>query len=304
MLQELLQRRGAASKREIAQALLSHDESQIEYYEQITSNMVGRVLTKNHGVTSRDGDNYSLNNFDQLTGAEVKELTELCERKIKDYIEKRGERIWEHRTKSSGYIPGTVRYEVLKRAKYRCELCGVLDSDKALEVDHIIPRNNGGADDITNFQALCYSCNSMKRDRDNTDLRGIADSYNHRQAGCVFCEISKGRIIAENALCVAIRDAYPVTDGHTLIIPKRHVSDYFELHQPERNAIDALLRTTRDATLAGDQTVTGFNVGANAGVDAGQTVFHCHVHLIPRRKGDVENPRGGVRGVVPAKQHY
>ncbi|MCP5072256.1 MAG: HIT family protein [Rhodobacteraceae bacterium] len=85
---------------------------------------------------------------------------------------------------------------------------------------------------------------------------------------------------------------------------KRHVVDYFELFQPELNAINRMVQAQRERLLDGDASVEGFNVGVNSGEIAGQTVFHCHVHLIPRRRGDVENPRGGVRGVVPEKQSY
>ena len=121
---------------------------------------------------------------------------------------------------------------------------------------------------------------------------------------CIFCELGAGRIIAENGLCLAIRDAYPVTEHHTLVIPKRHVADYFALYQPERNAIDQMLQEQRIAILEMDSTVSGFNVGINVGKSAGQTVFHVHVHLIPRRDGDVDEPRGGVRGVIPSKRKY
>jgi hypothetical protein len=87
-------------------------------------------------------------------------------------------------------------------------------------------------------------------------------------------------------------------------IPKRHVADHFNLYQPERNAIEAMLHKRRQSILVQDNTVTGFNVGINAGASAGQTVFHVHVHLIPRREGDVADPKGGVRGVIPSKQRY
>lgn len=121
---------------------------------------------------------------------------------------------------------------------------------------------------------------------------------------CVFCNLGAGRILAENELCFAIRDGYPVTEGHTLVIPKRHVADYFDLYQPERNAIEQMLHKQREQLLSDDSSITGFNVGANSGASAGQTVFHVHMHLIPRRIGDVDNPRGGVRGVIPSKQQY
>jgi ATP adenylyltransferase len=247
---------------------------------------------------------YEIPDFDQLTHSEVLALTALWESKIADFVESRGDRIWSHRRKSAGYVSGTLQYEVLKRTKFRCELCGVINAAKALEVDHIVPRNNGGIDDISNLQALCYSCNAMKRDRDDTDFRGISDSYDKREQGCIFCEVADTSIIAENALCYAVEDSFPVTPQHTLVIPKRHVSGFFDLYQPELNAIHALLAEVEQRIEQSDNSVRGFNVGANSGEEAGQTIFHCHVHLIPRRAGDIDDPRGGVRGVIPDKRTY
>ena len=135
----------------------------------------------------------------------------------------------------------------------------------------------------------------MKRDRDDTDFRAIATSYQHREAGCVFCETDKDKqeILSENELSYAKSDICPVTPLHSLIIPKRHVQDFFDLYQPEINAVYALLIKTKQSIQELDETVTGFNVGLNSGEDAGQTVFHCHIHLLPRKKGDTKNPRGG-----------
>ena len=304
MLIELLERRGSASVTEIARALLGHDVSQVEYYEHITKNMVGKVLTNSRGITSKEKNQYTLIGSEELTDDERSQLITHCQNKIEEFLGKRGDKVWEHRRKSSGYISGTIRYEILKRAKFRCELCGISAEQKALEVDHIIPRNHGGTDDQSNLQALCYSCNAMKRDRDTTDFREVNTSYDHRESGCIFCEMPSERVIAENELAYAILDAFPVTEGHTLIIPKRHVSDFFSLYQPERNAMQRLLEEQRQNILNADSTVTGFNIGNNVGEDAGQTVMHCHTHLIPRRRGDVEEPRGGVRGVIAEKQNY
>ena len=304
MLIELLERRGSASVTEIARALLGHDVSQVEYYEHITKNMVGKVLTNSRGITSKEKNQYTLIGSEELTDDERSQLITHCQNKIEEFLGKRGDKVWEHRRKSSGYISGTIRYEILKRAKFRCELCGISAEQKALEVDHIIPRNHGGTDDQSNLQALCYSCNAMKRDRDTTDFREVNTSYDYRELGCIFCEMSSERVIAENELAYAILDAFPVTEGHTLIIPKRHVSDFFSLYQPERNAMQRLLEEQRQNILNADSTVTGFNIGNNVGEDAGQTVMHCHTHLIPRRRGDVEEPRGGVRGVIAEKQRY
>jgi len=110
--------------------------------------------------------------------------------------------------------------------------------------------------------------------------------------------------IAENQLAYAIRDNYPVTPLHSLVIPKRHVEDYFGLEEDELLHCNQLLCELKQAIMAKDETVCGFNVGMNAGAVAGQTIFHCHIHLIPRREGDNSNPRGGVRGVIPSKADY
>ena len=262
MLMELLNRGGSASRREIAAALLRRDESQLEYYEHVTTNMVGRVLTQKRVLAGTDGephpyrvvdkkkDAYALIGCDQLGPEEVEQLIRLCNDKLDAFLTKRRDP-WSHRKKSSGYISGTKRYEVFKRAHFRCELCGVSADKKALEVDHIVPRNKGGSDDLSNLQALCYSCNAAKRDHDDTDFRGMAESYNYRQEGCCFCGITSG-VLGERELTVAIADQYPVTRLHTLIIPKRHVSDYFDLYQPERNGIDQLLRDRKQAIEAED----------------------------------------------------
>ena len=124
---------------------------------------------------------------------------------------------------------------------------------------------------------------------------------------CLFCDvqtIDRERIIAENSLVFAIRDGFPVTEGHTLFIPKRHALDYFSLTQEEVLAINQLMDLHRKLLQKEDPTIDGFNIGMNCGETAGQTIFHCHVHLIPRRKGDVENPRGGVRHIIAGKGFY
>lgn len=121
---------------------------------------------------------------------------------------------------------------------------------------------------------------------------------------CLFCEIPPERVIASNELAYAIRDGFPVTPFHSLVIPKSHKIDYFSLSKDELLACDKLLRSLKDEIQTSDSEVTGFNIGLNAGESAGQTVFHCHFHLIPRRNGDVDEPKGGVRHVMPGKGHY
>ena len=127
---------------------------------------------------------------------------------------------------------------------------------------------------------------------------------NEETKTCLFCDIPPERVITENEHAYAIRDGFPVTEGHSLIIPKRHVEDYFGLTEDELLACDSLLRIIRKEALETDVSIEGFNIGMNSGLVAGQTIFHCHIHLIPRREGDVENPRGGVGHVIPGKGSY
>ena len=121
---------------------------------------------------------------------------------------------------------------------------------------------------------------------------------------CLFCNISKSGSTHENELAYASYDSYPVSEHHCLIIPKRHIKDFFELTNEELIACNDLIKKLKDEILNKDQTVKGFNIGSNAGKISGQSILHCHFHLIPRREGDVENPQGGVRSVIPNKQYY
>jgi len=121
---------------------------------------------------------------------------------------------------------------------------------------------------------------------------------------CLFCNIKESGLADENQFAYASYDSYPVTDKHCLIIPKRHVKDYFDLMEEEIVACYQLIKKIKKDIEKKDVSVKGFNIGTNSGKIAGQSIMHCHIHLIPRREGDVENPQGGVRSVIPLKQHY
>ena len=121
---------------------------------------------------------------------------------------------------------------------------------------------------------------------------------------CLFCNSKSSGVVHENDLAYASYDTYPVSKHHCLIIPKRHVKDYFELSNKELIACNDLIKIIRKEIINKDNTVKAFNIGANIGKISGQSIMHCHIHLIPRRDGDVKNPQGGVRGVISSKQHY
>jgi len=126
------------------------------------------------------------------------------------------------------------------------------------------------------------------------------------EAECLFCsvlELRNRRFLAQNDSFVAMEDQFPVNPGHTLLIPKRHVSKFTDLQDNELLDFGRILRETQKL-IASQSLVDGFNIGVNEGIAAGQTIEHLHIHLIPRFTGDVENPRGGVRNLKTALVEY
>jgi diadenosine tetraphosphate (Ap4A) HIT family hydrolase len=120
---------------------------------------------------------------------------------------------------------------------------------------------------------------------------------------CPFCDIEPGRVIASNEEAFAIRDGFPISPGHTLIITRRHIGSFFDLDLAERSAMLDLLETQK-RNLDCELHPAAYNIGINDGKSAGQTVPHLHIHLIPRFEGDSDDPRGGVRWIVPQKARY
>jgi ATP adenylyltransferase len=301
MIWTLLDKGGNASIREIAREIAGYDEAMLEYYEERVKNMVGKVLARNKIASRALSDKQSFELTALYSQDEIEDLKGLCERKISEFIERRNIDIWDHRRNARRPVPGSVRYEVLVKAHHKCELCGVDASVRALEVDHIVPKSLGGPDSLDNYQALCYKCNTNKGNRSDIDLRSLSEDY-VSYGECIFCNHSD--VVEENELAKAFYDKYPVTRGHILIVPKRHVKGYFDLFQPELNAINRLMRSVRERLMSEDISITGFTVGTNDGEAAGQTVMHSHLHLIPRRVNDMDDARGGVRGVIPERQKY
>ncbi|QXE87882.1 HIT family protein [Geomonas nitrogeniifigens] len=123
------------------------------------------------------------------------------------------------------------------------------------------------------------------------------------EATCPFCRPDPGKVLLENELAFAFYDGFPVTLGHTLVVPKRHVASFFDISSEEQAALLDLVGKVRELLLE-QHAPDAFNIGINDGVAAGQTVLHLHIHLIPRYAGDTEDPRGGVRWIMPVKAPY
>ena len=301
LIKSLIESGGSATIRQLANAFLSQDESQLQYYENRIKLMPLKVL-RSHDVVSKDGDLVSLKVKD-LTFEQKAQIKMICEKKMQEFIVKRGLSIWDYRLLDKDPVPDSLYYRVLKESGGRCALCGATKKDYPLHVDHIRPRSRGGKTEYENLQVLCSKCNQAKSNKDDTDFRGAEKS--DTDPSCRFCPGNiKNRIVEEWDSVVAFEDGFPVSEGHLLIVPKRHAPDWFQMTERERREADDLIRVLKARLSESDKTVTGFNVGMNCGASAGQTIFHAHIHLIPRRDGDTPNPTGGVRGVIPDKMCY
>jgi diadenosine tetraphosphate (Ap4A) HIT family hydrolase len=120
---------------------------------------------------------------------------------------------------------------------------------------------------------------------------------------CPFCNFDRTRLVSESESAIVLRDGFPVADGHTLVIPRRHVRSIFQLNSADQAALWVLVTDVREQLIE-SVSADAINIGVNDGWAAGQTVEHAHIHLIPRRQGDVADPRGGIRNIIPSKARY
>jgi diadenosine tetraphosphate (Ap4A) HIT family hydrolase/5-methylcytosine-specific restriction endonuclease McrA len=301
MIKSLIDADGSATIRQLANSFLSQDESQLLYYEKRIKEMPLRILRK-HGIVSKQNDLVILN-VNKLTFEQKAHLKMVCEKKLQEYVKKRGLSIWDYRLLDRNPVPDSLYYQILKESRGRCALCGATKKERPLHVDHIKPRSKGGKTVYENLQVLCSKCNPAKSNKDDTDFRNYPEL--NPDPDCPFCYSNvMSRIIEEYESVIAIKDQYPVSEEHHLIVPKLHSPDWFSITEKERRDADALIRILKNKIAKSDSTITGFNIGVNCGESAGQTIFHAHIHLIPRRDGDTPEPRGGVRGVIPDRMSY
>ena len=256
------------------------------------------------------------------TGQKPTELPPLDEEEIEGNEGQLLSRVHRYRERDASLVRKKKERFLREHGRLFCESCNFdfthqygEHGEGFIECHHTKPVSEldaGMTTKISDLVMLCSNCHRMiHRSRPWLSLNELISKqvpeHDHREDGCLFCDaqtLNRQRIVEENALAYATRDAFPVTEHHTLIIPKRHVMDYFGLTQAEINAIHQLIRSQRKVIDDLDSTVEGYNIGMNCGEIAGQSVWHCHVHFIPRRKGDVEHPKGGVRHVIPWKGNY
>lgn len=261
MIRTMLEGGGAATRRQIAAAFLGADLSQLEYYENVVSRYPGPVLRR-RGIVELERGVYRLtSDLRRMDEWQRASLIALCDAKVAEFVSKRQAAVWAHRSANADPLPGTLRWQVISRAMGRCEACGVSAIIRALEVDHIVPRSQGGSNDIFNLQALCSLCNVQKLDRESTDFHAAHAATAHSRDGCEVC-----RSIGDDDGGLA---AVILLAGRPVIAPRRHGADWLGLWQPE---VNALRRVEAGAGITDRGSMTATMLGA-AGDDAGHLVL-------------------------------
>lgn len=263
MIRTILEGGGAATLRQIAAAFLAADLSQLEYYEIVVKRYPAQVLKRRGLIEHEKGVFRLAPALGRLDDWERASLIALCDAKLADFIARRQSAIWAHRDRNREPLPGTLRWQVMKRAMGRCEACGISTEERRIEADHIQPRSRGGPNDLANLQALCSLCNVQKLDGDATDFRSAHEAAHHRLAGCPLCKAEPITSGHQNLLSKAVR----MNEG-IAVVPLRHGAGYFDLWQAEVNAIRELELLVA-ADTAGEASVRSQMIGSSAD-DSGQ----------------------------------
>lgn len=240
MIRTILDGGGAATRRQIAAAISAADLSQLEYYEQVVSRYPGPVLRRRGIVELERGVYRFAGDYRRLDEWERAELRAVCDMRVAEFVAKRQDRIWAHRASNSDPVPGTLRWQVISRALGRCEACGISSAERALEVDHIVPRARGGSNEIWNLQALCSTCNAQKSDREAVDFRAAHEHAGDRHADCLVCHAPVYEDLQNELALVS------AGDGRPIVSPRRHGVTYIDLWQTEVNAIRQLERALHE----------------------------------------------------------
>ncbi|RNJ78518.1 MAG: HIT domain-containing protein [Nitrosopumilus sp. B06] len=272
MIRTLLESRdNTATVDDIARKFLNNDESQLNYYKKITKRWP-HITLKKHGVISYEKNVYTLQMDKKLTTDEREHLKELCSSHLQQFID-RDPWIKTFRELDKKSINGSLRYDILSRSRGVCVACGARSTEAMLHVDHIVPRSLGGKTESGNLQALCYKCNTQKRDRDELDFLKHHNRLKFRNLRCPLCSEKKN--IMSNDLAHATHPKNPLAEMHTLVTSNRHAGSFIDLIPAERqlclNLVDDIIDHLKSNTTAKKFDVTGFDRSAE----------HFHIDVIP-----------------------
>ena len=260
-----------ARTEDIARAFLNEDNAQLEYYKKIVRRWPSITLKK-HNVVSYKKEVYTLLLDEPLNGAEKKSLAELCDLRLQEFIDK-DPQIRQFRMLDSRAVSGSVRYDILSKSKGLCVACGMGPPAISLHVDHIIPYSLGGPTEMANLQALCYKCNTQKRNRDETDFIRWKKRLQFRRTECPLCKQSANALM-ENNLAYAV--AEKGSNENILVCPFRHVDSFVNMIPVEKQLcvtlVDQVIEKMRLDGTADRFRVSGFD---SSGED------HCRISITP-----------------------
>lgn len=272
MIKTLLESKGnTATVEQIARRFLNEDSAQLEYYKRITKRWPHQILKK-HNVVSYRKNIYTLLLEEEISREQRQKLIEFCDLRLYEFID-RDPLIRKFRELDKSSLSGSLRYDVLSRSKGMCVACGAKSTEASMHIDHIIPRSLGGRTEIGNLQALCYRCNTEKRNRDETDFLRWHNRLKYRNRGCTLCE--KPPWAKSNGLAYALT-AQETKKGHSLVIPNRHVGSFIDMIPSERSLclamVDEVIKDIRE-----EASITKFNV---SGFD-NMHENHCCIKISP-----------------------
>ena len=263
-----------ASVEEIARNFLDNDDSQVNYYKKITKRWP-HITLKKHNIVSYKKNRYTLLIDEKLSHQEKDKLLELCDLRLNEFIDKDP---WiQKRRELERISPGkSMRYDVLSKSKGVCIACGARPPAASLHIDHIMPASLGGLTEMGNLQALCYLCNTQKRNRDDLDFLRAHKRLQFRNKKCSLCK--KKKDIKSNSMAYAVKAKHSIPDMH-LIIPNRHVTSFMDLIPAEKQLCLVLVDEVMDHIKNENSAVTDFQV---SGFD-GRHNKHCSISIVPTR---------------------
>ena len=217
--------------------------------------------------------------LDDITDEQKKRLVELCDLRRDEFIDKYSDRLGVKTLRQS--TSGTLAYDIFSKTKGVCVACGISAQERELVIDHILPLNVGGKTEYSNLQALCRTCNAQKRDRDDVDFIDWQKRLKHRNSKCSMCNLQP---MEEMGTAHAIRSKRPMTNLHSLVLPKRHTATFFDLIPAEKHHCFELIDIMKSTIEKEDKSVVGFNVGFDSSSTTNQSLMHCQIHVIPYKK--------------------
>ncbi len=274
MLKTLLESGNVATTEQIARGFLNQDSSQLNYYKKIAKRWPKITLQK-HGIISYKRDICTLLLDDKIDDKQRRRLVELCDRRLEEFLEA-DPWITKFRELDARSVSGSIRYDVLVRAKGRCAACGIERSKAAFHVDHIVPRSLGGKTAPNNLQALCSKCNQEKRNRDDTDFILWEKRMQFRKKDCKWCD--PGHQILSNPLACAIHDPGGQSEMGSLVMPTRHVEEFDMMIPSERNLCMDLVYDMQSYMRAQDDSISGFHTGFDS-----NCTDHYRIRIMPVR---------------------